>query len=162
MTGDAVSIRPARAQDAAGISRVLTASIRALCGADHGGDPSTIADWLANKTPEAVASWIASGARLRLAERGGRLAAVGGWRAAGRTGEILLLYVAPEHRFAGASAALLAAMEAKMAADGLVEARLESTLTARRFYAARGWRAPDPPGRLRAGARLTMTRRLSS
>jgi hypothetical protein len=44
--------------------------------------------------------------------------------------------VSPEHRFVGASTALLAAMEATL---GPGEATLTSTATAHRFYLARGW-----------------------
>ena len=61
------------------------------------------------------------------------MAAVGGCNTAR---EIILNYVAPAHRFSGASTALLAAMEAAL---GPGEATLSSTLTALRFYLRRGW-----------------------
>jgi len=37
---------------------VITRSISELCRADHLNDPVILGRWLANKTPEIVASWI--------------------------------------------------------------------------------------------------------
>lgn len=129
-----ITVRPARPADAAAMSRVLVASIRTLCVADHGNDPEVLAAWLANKTEQGVAAWFATPTtRLLVAERQGAIAAVGGVNAAR---EILLNYVAPAHRFAGVSTALLAAMEAAL---GPGDARLSSTQTAYRFYLAAGW-----------------------
>ena len=129
-------IRAAGPHDAEAMSRVLIASIHELCAADHGGDPAALADWTAEKTPEAIRGWLVPGHGVRVAESGGEIAAVGAWSAAG---EVLLLYVAPAHRRQGISAALLAAMEAEMAGAGLAEARLVSTGTARDFYLSQGW-----------------------
>ena len=71
--------------------------------------------------------------RLFVAEHDGVTAATGGCNV---KREIILNYVSPEHRFAGMSSALLGAMEAAL---GPGEATLTSTVTARRFYLARGW-----------------------
>jgi GNAT superfamily N-acetyltransferase len=110
------TLRPPEAADSGPISALLIASIRTLCVADHGNDPARLAPWLANKTPEHVAGWIASGeTRMSLAERAGSVAGVGGWTvAAPGRGRIVLLYVAPDHAGAGVGAALLARMEAEM------------------------------------------------
>jgi GNAT superfamily N-acetyltransferase len=54
-------------------------------------------------------------------------------------GEIMLNYVAPQARFSGVSAALLAHMETYAAAHRLSSLRLTSTWTARDFYLARGY-----------------------
>lgn len=157
---DALVIRSPAAADAPAMSAVLSASIRELCGADHGDDPAALAGWLENKTPESVAGWIAAGrARLLLAERRGAAVGVGGWLPEGR---IVLLYVAPAARFAGVSAALLARMERDIAAAGLAEARLESTATALRFYRARGWRRDGPPVAGRGGAAHPLLKTLAA
>jgi hypothetical protein len=76
-----------------------------------------------------------------VAERGGRLAGVGGCDI---TGAITLNYVAPWARFTGTSSALLARLETELAAKGHREGRLTSSATALRFYRARGWEDAGP------------------
>ena len=138
-----IAVRPARPEDAAAAAAAMRASIRRLCAADHGGDPSRIAAWCANKTAAHFRRWLADpGTHLFVAELDGRVAAVGGVSTAG---EVLLNYVAPRARFRGASSALLARLEAELAALGHAEARLESTATAHRFYRSRGWDDAGPP-----------------
>jgi GNAT superfamily N-acetyltransferase len=130
-----IVVRRARLDDAPAMSAVLIASITELCEADHRNDPQLLAGWRENKSPERVAQWFESPAStLLVAERNGEIAAVGGYFASGRV--VSLNYVAPAHRFAGVSTALLAAIEAGL---GSGEASLESTQTARRFYECRGW-----------------------
>jgi hypothetical protein len=103
----------------------MRASIRRLCPADHGGDPDRIAAWCANKTAARFRRWLADPhTRLFVAELDGRIAAVG---SVSTDGEVLLNYVAPRARFRGASSALLARLEAELAALGHAEGRLEST-----------------------------------
>lgn len=129
-----ITVRPARIEDAEAMSALLVASISELCFADHQQQPEALARWLANKTPEGVRGFFANPQnRLFVAEQDGALAAVGGCNDAR---EIILNYVAPAHRFSGASSALLSAMEAAL---GPGEATLSSTLTALRFYLRRGW-----------------------
>lgn len=136
-----ITIRPARPEDASAASRILTASITALCGADHGHDPEAVAEWTANKTPEGVARMIATGG-IRIAELDGTPAAVGALDLV--RGTITLNYVDPAYRRRGLSAALLVAMEAELAASGAVTAKLTSTATARDFYLRHGWRNAGP------------------
>ena len=133
-------IRPARPAEAPLISKELIASITDLCHADHGDDREKIADWTANKTPAGILDMLArEGFFMAVAELDGQIAAVGATTAAG---EIALNYVAPDARFRGVSKALLAHMEADLAARGFAEARLKSTRTARAFYDSHGW-SPD-------------------
>jgi hypothetical protein len=129
-----ISVRPAVLADADAMSDVLITSITALCVEDHGNRPEVVARWLANKTPEGVRTWFGNPEnRMLVAERDGVVAATGGFNT---KREVILNYVSPEHRFVGASTALLAAMEAGLGAG---EATLTSTATAHRFYLARGW-----------------------
>jgi GNAT superfamily N-acetyltransferase len=138
-----IAVRPARPQDAAAAAAVMRASIRRLCAADHGGDHGRIAAWCANKTAARFRRWLADpDTRLLVAELDGRIAAVG---AISTDGDVLLNYVAPRARFRGASTALLARLEAELAALGHGEARLESTATAHRFYRSRGWQDAGAP-----------------
>lgn len=135
-----ISIRPAVPDDAPAMSAVLIASITELCVADHKNNPDALRSWLANKTPDGIAQWFGNPANaLLVAERGGELAAVGGYNMA-RT--IILNYVSPRHRFMGVSKAMLGALETHLG-PGL--AHLESSQTARRFYLDAGWQESGPP-----------------
>ena len=132
-----VSIRQITDGDAETLSKVLCASIRELCSADHKNDPEVIARWIANKTPEHMAQWIADPhLTLVLAERDEQPAGVG---CISDQGEVLLNYVAPAHRFCGVSFAILAHLEAALAERGITKARLTSSETAHRFYRRAGW-----------------------
>jgi GNAT superfamily N-acetyltransferase len=136
-------VRPAAPGDAAAAARAMRASIRRLCAADHGGDPDRIAAWCANKTAAHVRRWLADpDTRLFVAELDDRIAAVG---SVSTDGEVLLNYVDPRACRRGAGSALLARLEAELAALGHAEARLDSTATAHRFYLARGWSDAGPP-----------------
>ena len=135
-----ISVRAARLADREAMSAVLIASITELCTADHQNNPEALASWLANKTPEGVSTWFANSANtILVAERDGEIAACGAFNTERK---IILNYVAPQHRFAGVSKLLLGAMEAGLGAG---EASLDSTATARRFYAAMGWVDAGPP-----------------
>lgn len=145
----ALTLRPAVPGDAAAAARVMTASIRDLCSADHRNDPEAIARWCASKTPDSVAAMIAEpGNLLVIAERESAVVAVGAieWKdlPAG-TGKITLLYVAPEAQGRGVSRTLLADLEARLAARGLSQGILTATATARAFYLAQGWQPDGPP-----------------
>jgi hypothetical protein len=137
-----IVVRNARLAEAPAISAVLIASITELCTADHHNDPEALAGWLANKTPEGVAKWFGNPENtIVVAEHDREIAAVGAFN---RSREIILNYVSPGHRFAGVSTSLLEAMELGL---GPGDARLNSTVTAHRFYKHRGWKAADDPTR---------------
>jgi len=137
-----IAVRRATEADVPAMSRVLTASIRELCAADHKDDPERVARWIANKTEAGVAKMLANPAQtLLVAEVDGVVAAVGAFGG----GEITLNYVDPAHRFAGVSRALLAAMETELRGGGLTAARLVSTGTAQRFYRRAGWSDAGAP-----------------
>lgn len=131
-------VRRATLADGEGVIETLRRSIAELCIPDHGGDAGKIELWLANKTVENWARWIAQDDVIGLvAEREGRIIGVG---MANLQGEIRLNYVHPEARFAGVSSALLATLETDLRACNLWDCRLESTITARPFYEGRGYR----------------------
>ncbi|MBY6068679.1 GNAT family N-acetyltransferase [Leisingera aquaemixtae] len=138
-----LEIRRATVFDVFSMSRVLHASIRDLCGADHGGDAARIAEWTAGKTPDQIRKWIGGPGRYWLAERGGEAAAVGGLDP---NGVISLLYVAPAAAGQGTGGALLAHLEAELLRDGHVEARLNATRTALDFYRKHGWQKANEAG----------------
>ncbi len=132
-----MEIRDARPEDAPAACEVMRRSIGELCRLDHGDDPAILGRWLANKTPENVAGWIANPANsVLVAVEDESVLAVG---AVTNAGEITLNYVSPDARFRGVSRALLAALEARAMARGNSRVRLLSTETARRFYRAAGY-----------------------
>lgn len=132
----ALVVRSAQLADADAISDVLIRSITELCTADHGDRPADIADWTGNKSPDDIRAWINAGNALLVSVEGGAIGAVGQFNAEGL---IQLLYVCPDMRGKGHSAALLSEMEKQISAKGLTEARLVSTKTAEGFYTKQGW-----------------------
>ena len=152
-------IRDATLGDAAEACAVLRRSIIELCVADHHDDPAILAAWLANKTPEIVASWIAKpGNSVLVAVEDRAILAVGAVTA---DGEITLNYVSPDARFRGVSRALLAALEARAGERGNLRCRLISTETARRFYRAAGYVEDGPPQhKFGSTSSIPMSRRL--
>ncbi|MBY6057556.1 GNAT family N-acetyltransferase [Leisingera daeponensis] len=154
----ALEIRPATVFDVFAMSRVLLASIRDLCQADHGGDDVRIAEWTANKTPEQIRSWIGGPGRYWLAERGSEAAAVGGLDP---DDTISLLYAAPAAAGQGAGAALLAHLEAELLRSGHSEGRLNATRTALGFYRKHGWQEAGAGGVCCGTPCIAMRKRLN-
>jgi GNAT superfamily N-acetyltransferase len=132
-----VEIRDAQPADAPAACKVMRRSIAELCIADHHNDPETLHRWLANKTPEIVASWIANPtSTMKLAVEGHAILAVG---SVTDSGEIQLNYVLPDARFQGVSRALMLALEARARETGATTCILTSTETAHRFYLGIGY-----------------------
>ena len=138
-----VTIRDARPEDAQAACEVMRRSIAELCFADHHDDPDILRQWLANKTPEIVGSWIGNPANSTLvATEAGVVLAVGLVRG---LGEIELNYVSPDARFRGVSRLMMKALEARAIEKGALRCTLVSTETARRFYDAIGYVEDGPP-----------------
>ena len=113
--------------------------------ADHQGDKAILDQWLANKTPEAVARWFTNPDNINLVavDDSDVILAAGCVR---RDGTVLLNYVSPKARFRGVSNALLAALEDAARSEGNTWFVLESTKTAHRFYQERGYSDVGEPG----------------
>jgi ribosomal protein S18 acetylase RimI-like enzyme len=138
-----MEIRDAIPEDAPAACEVLRRSISELCGADHQNDPVILGRWLANKTPETVASWIRKpGNSVMVAVESDTILAVG---CVTDAGEITLNYVSPDARFRGISHALLVALETKAQERGNKRCILLSTETANRFYESAGYVVDGPP-----------------
>jgi GNAT superfamily N-acetyltransferase len=132
-----MEIRDGQAEDAPAACLVLRRSIAELCVADHRNDPTILARWLSNKTPEIFRSWITQAANsVLVAVEDDHIVAVG---SVTDEGKITLNYVSPDARFRGVSRALLGALEARAVQRGSVRCTLTSTETARRFYRANGY-----------------------
>jgi GNAT superfamily N-acetyltransferase len=154
-------VRAAEPGDAAAACEVLRRSIAELCWSDHRGDPAILERWLANKTPENVAAWIAQPTtHVFVAVEAGTILAVG---AVTDAGEITLNYVSPDARFRGVSRGLLARLEEKARELGNDACSLLSTETARRFYRSGGYNEMSPPrGTFGTSAGYPMSKRISA
>jgi GNAT superfamily N-acetyltransferase len=155
-----MKIRDATAKDAPAACHVLRRSISELCVADHENDPTILAKWLLNKTPDIVASWMAlpDFSPLVAVEHGTILAVGGGLT---KTGHITLNYVSPDARFRGVSRALLAALEARAIERGNTRCTLNSTETAREFYLANGYVIDGLPDHKHGTGGYPMSKRLA-
>lgn len=135
--------RPARIADAAEAALVLAAPIRELSHRDHYGDPAIVARWTSSKTPARLRRRVAAGPlALTMALRSGRLIGVG---ATLDRDEVALMDVAPGARYSGVLDALLTARAAWLRAGWSARLHLTSTLAARGFYIASGWRDSGTP-----------------
>lgn len=154
----AISIRPALAGDAKEAAALLRRSIVELCVPDHGNDAERLEHWLSNKTPEHFVKWIDDPLNtIFVAFANGRMASAGGVR----DGEgIVLNYVHPESRFMGISGAMMVHLEEMLRGRGEPVANLVSTITARRFYYARGYRERDLLPEQRPPYGIAMEKRL--
>ena len=136
-TKPSFEIRAAQMREAGAICEVLRRSIVELCVRDHQNDPARLAKWLANKTPENVAGWIADpDTCMFVAVVEGDVLGVGSIRSGG---EIALNYVSPDGRFQGISRAMLRRLEETARELGCGRVTLTSTLTAHEFYLAAGY-----------------------
>lgn len=137
-----VVVRNARYEDADVAVNVLRRAITELCVADHENDAETLALWLANKTPERFAAWLAEpGSALLVAELGGQVRGVG---KVAQSGKVQLCYVEPGYQRRGIGAALLQALEQRARDFGAPAVWLDSSLAACAFYAARGYMGAGP------------------
>jgi GNAT superfamily N-acetyltransferase len=138
-----MEIREAVIEDALAACQVLRRSILELCVPDHRNDKAILKQWLANKTPEIVASWITKPDNtLLVAVEHNTILGVG---SVTDTGEITLNYVCPDARFRGVSRALMGALEDRAMERGNVRCHLLSTETARAFYRSAGYGENGPP-----------------
>ena len=138
-----MKIRDAVPEDAPAACEVIRRSIIELCAADHHNDPAILDRWLANKTPETVASWIRKpGNSVLVAVESDTILAVG---CVTDAGEITLNYVSPDARLRRISRALLVALETRAQERGNKRCILLSTETAHRFYESAGYVVDGPP-----------------
>ena len=138
-----MDIRPAVIGDAPAACEVLRRSIVELCAPDHRNEPAILEQWLANKTPEIVASWIGKpGTTMLLAVEDDAVLGVGSVTDAG---EITLNYVSPDARLRGVSRTLIGALEDRARHLGNARCHLSSTDTARQFYLGLGYTEDGPP-----------------
>lgn len=127
-----LTIRPATRGDAGAIHRVHTRSITTLCPNHYPGE--VINGWLRGRTPEGYYSSIDTGS-VFVAEIAGEVAGFG--RAV--KGEVLSVYVDPDHASRGVGSLLLAhaIAVAREGHDGPIA--VVSTINAEAFYLKHGF-----------------------
>jgi len=129
--------------DAVAACEVVRQSISELCVADHCNDEKTLSAWLENKSVDMFQRMIRDETKscvVAILDD-----TVCGFGHISHSGNIGLLYVAPEARFLGASTAMLGWLEDEAFRLGVKAVTLNSSLTAKPFYLARGYvMAGDP------------------
>ena len=138
-----IIIRRAMESDAVAACDVVRRSISELCVADHCNNEATLTAWLENKSVDTFL-------RLIRAESKSCVVAIlddniCGFGHIDHSGAIGLLYVAPDARFLGASTAMLGWLEDEAFRLGVKAVTLNSSLTAREFYMARGYALAGEP-----------------
>ncbi|SHG67924.1 GNAT family N-acetyltransferase [Massilia sp. CF038] len=132
-----IDIRTAALEDASAACHVLRRSIAESCELDHRQQPDILQSWLGNKTPDNIASWIASPSNYTaVALRDGELVGVA---LVTQAGKLSLCYLLPEAQHAGIGKALLEKCEQQARAWGVSVLRLHGTATARAFFARNGY-----------------------
>lgn len=132
-------VREAVPADAPAMTALRAASIRELCAADHGDDPSAIASWIG---PEDKFARLIEQEELTLivVDIDDEIAGLGGMSG----DQILLNYVHPAFRSRGISKTVMQALESRMVAQGILIGHLHSTETALAFYQSLGWAKAGP------------------
>jgi GNAT superfamily N-acetyltransferase len=132
-----IDIRKAVPNDAGAACTLLRRSIEEVCEPDHRGRPDVLDAWLANKTPETIASWFASPTNHAVvAERDGQLLGLALLTQAGR---LALCYVEPGALRIGVGRALLAAVEEQARAWSIRKLHLHSPKSCATFYERHGY-----------------------
>ena len=98
---------------------ILIQSIVHACVADHQNDPDAINDWLANKTPENVVTWLESSSNISFAALDMSTHELVGFLLMNTQGDILLNYLLPNYLHKGIGKALLTEAEEKAKDMGL-------------------------------------------
>lgn len=131
-------IEKAEVSDAQQIASMIKASIR-TCVADHENDPQAIELWLANKTESNIKQWISQNFALVFKQG----AQITGFILVSPTGEVLLNYVDPNSQRQGIGKVLLSQVKDEYLKRGIHSLSAESTLTAKPFYLANGFKVVE-------------------
>ncbi len=137
-------VRLATRGDADGACAAVRRSIQEICGPDYRHEEKVMSDWLANKTPDKFRTWIESPDRFCVVAVAPS-AEIVGFGQVNRNGSVELCYVAPAGLHQGYGRAMLQSMERQGIQWGLDALRLNSSITAKRFYERNGYRLTGEP-----------------
>ena len=153
-------VRRAPATEAAQACEVVRQSITHCCALDHQHNLAVLAAWLANKTADHLAAWMAAPHAMawgayRGGERGSDRSAEQASTMVGfallMQDKLALCYVVTQALHQGVGRALLLAAEEGARQAGIAALVLESTRTADAFYRRHGY---EPAGAAQAWAGL--------
>ena len=137
-------VRLATSDDADGACAAVRRSIQEICGPDYGHEEKVMSDWLANKTPDNLRTWIESPDHFCVVAVSPS-AEIVGFGQVNRSGCVELCYVAPAGLHQGYGRAMLESMERQGVHWGLDALRLNSSITAKDFYERNGYRLTGKP-----------------
>ncbi len=130
-----IVLRPFRAGDGQAVADLFVATVRTVNARDY--EPAQVAAWSAAGADPARWARTLAGRAAFMAEVGG---VVAGFADVTEQGLFDHLYVGPGHQGQGVGTALADAVEAAARAGGCVQVEAEVSVTARPFFAARGYR----------------------
>lgn len=132
-----VALRVAVIGDEQSVCALLRRSITDGCAADHRDHPDVLDNWLSNKTPNNVRTWIVSASNyMVVAGRGEQLLGVALLTQAGK---LALCYVDPAALRSGIGRAMLDAVETQARAWNISKLHLHSPASAAGFFARLGY-----------------------
>lgn len=120
------------------IASLLVESITNNCYPDHGNDQITIENWVANKTPESVQSWLENEHNQSIVVQDHDDTIVG-FAILTHSYEILVNYVKPKYTGLGVGGELMTKLEKLAEANGSNLLQTDSTVSAVGFYVAKGF-----------------------
>ena len=131
------ALRVAVAGDEQSVCELLRRSIAEGCAADHRDHPGVLDNWLSNKTPANVRTWIgASGNYVLVALDGADLLGVA---LLNQAGKLALCYVDPAALRRGIGRAMLDAVEVQARTWNISKIHLHSPASAAGFFARLGF-----------------------
>jgi len=131
------NLRVAAPGDELSVCALLRRSIGVGCAPDHRDHPGVLENWLSNKTPQNVRTWLtATGNYMVVAERGTQLLGVA---LLNQAGKLALCYVDPDTLRQGIGSAMLAAVETQARAWSISKLHLHSPVSAAGFFARQGF-----------------------
>jgi N-acetylglutamate synthase-like GNAT family acetyltransferase len=131
------ALRVAAAGDEQSICELLRRAIAEGCAVDHRDHPGVLDNWLSNKTPANVRTWIAAPANHVLVAFDG--AALLGVALLNQAGKLALCYVDPAAMRRGIGRAMLDAVETQARAWNISKIHLHSPVSAAGFFASLGY-----------------------
>jgi N-acetylglutamate synthase-like GNAT family acetyltransferase len=138
-----VAVRPAIKSDAKAACKMVRTSFQDLCLYDHKNDKPTLEQWLEDKTIENFERKIGDEKKYCFAALCDEQ--ICGFSQLNLLGEVVLLYVDAKYRFSGVSTNLLKTMEKQAIRLGVYKMFLNSSQTAKYFYASRGYKPSGKP-----------------
>ena len=124
-------IAKARGEHIKEINQLIIRSIIEICVADHKHQYVLIQDWISNKTPKNIATWVSNNyAYIAISKSH----TVVGFIMMSKKGEILLNYILPGYVKMGIGKALLNKLIQVAKRSKIKELTVNSTITAKPFY----------------------------